>query len=363
MRWTCPTISRGCSPRLVGVPAVPVIALTGYLGAGKTSLLNHVLRAPGARIGVVINDFGELNVDAALVTGQVDEPASIAGGCICCLPDEGGLDAALEKLTDPRLGLDAIIVEASGLAEPVALARIIRYSGVERVRPGGVVDVIDAATHFDTVDRGGLPPARYGAASLVVVNKLDQVPADDRDAALERIETRVRERNPHVQVIGAIGGRVDPALLYDVSASDSDAVGQLSFRELLIDAEPAPDPHAHDHDHAHAASVTATSDGCIDPGVLIDLLEEPPTGVYRIKGAVAVRTGARVRTYVVNVVGTSVHVAAAPPTVRTNCLVAIGTRFDVDSVRDRVTAALRPHDGPAPSVGLRRLQRHRRRSI
>ena len=342
--------------------AVPVIALTGYLGAGKTSLLNHVLRAPGARIGVVINDFGELNVDAALVTGQVDEPASIAGGCICCLPDEGGLDAALEKLTDPRLGLDAIIVEASGLAEPVALARIIRYSGVERVRPGGVVDVIDAATHFDTVDRGGLAPARYGAASLVVVNKLDQLPEHDRDAAIERIQTRVRERNPHVQVVGAIGGRVDPALLYDVSEFD-EADGQLSFRELLIDAAPTADPHAHDHDHAHAASVTATSDGCIDPGVLLDLLEELPTGVYRLKGTVAVRTGARVRTYVVNVVGASVHVATAPPTARTNCLVAIGTRFDVEAVRERVTSALLPHQGSAPSVGIRRLQRHRRRSI
>src|SRR5215218_6180558 len=115
--------------RKVCVTNIPVIALTGYLGAGKTSLLNHVLRAPGARIGVVINDFGELNVDAALVTGQIDEPASIAGGCICCLPDEGGLDAALEKLSDPRLELDAIIVEASGLADPVAIARIIRFSG------------------------------------------------------------------------------------------------------------------------------------------------------------------------------------------------------------------------------------------
>lgn len=333
--------------------AIPVIALTGYLGAGKTSLLNHVLRAPDARVGVVINDFGELNVDAALVTGQVDEPASIAGGCICCLPDEGGLDAALEKLADPKLLLDAIIVEASGLADPVAVSRIIRFSGVDRVRPGGVVDVIDAAMHFDTVDRGGAPPARYAAASLVVVNKLDQIPDGDRAAALERIESRVRERHPEAHIVGAVGGRVDPALLYDVADTEF-VTGQLSFRELLI----ADDTHH----HVHAVSVTATSEGCVDPGALFDLLEDPPAGVYRLKGTVAVRYRDRSRRYVVNVVGPSVHVAARTPG-SANVLVAIGTGFDVDAVRARVDAALRPCDGPVPTAGLRRLQRYRRLSV
>jgi G3E family GTPase len=345
------------------VTSIPVIALTGYLGAGKTSLLNHVLRAPGARIGVVINDFGELNVDAALVTGQVDEPASIAGGCICCLPDDGGLDEALAKLADPRLALDAIIVEASGLADPVAIARIIGYSGVGRVRSGGIVDVIDAAAHFDTVDRGGIAPARYGAASLVVVNKLDQIAAGDRPAVLERIEMRVRERNPHAHIVGAIGGHVDPTLLYDVTEA-ADAGEQLSFRELLIDAavDPARPAHADDHGHEHAAAVTVTSDGCIDPGPLLDLLEQPPAGVYRLKGTVAVRHRNRVRSYVVNVVGPSVHIANAPPKARPNGLVAIGTRFDVDDVRARIEAVLRRHDGAAPAAGMQRLTRHRRLS-
>lgn len=341
----------------MGRSSIPVIALTGYLGAGKTSLLNHVLRAPDARVGVVINDFGDLNVDAALVAGQVDEPASIAGGCICCLPDEGGLDAALEKLADPKLGLDAIIVEASGLADPVAVSRIIRFSGVERVRPGGVVDVIDAAMHFETVDRGGAPPARYAAASLVVVNKLDQIPDDGRAAALERIESRVRERHPEAHIVGAVGGRVDPALLYDVAEPDGPA-GQLSFRELLIGGDAGEEPHH----HVHAVSVTATSGGCVDPGALFDLLEAPPTGVYRIKGAVAVRYRERVRSYVVNVVGPSVHVADGTSG-SVNSLVAIGTGFDVDEVRARVEAALRPCDGPIPTAGLRRLQRYRRLSV
>jgi G3E family GTPase len=336
------------------VQPIPVIALTGYLGAGKTTLLNHVLRSPNARIGVVINDFGELNVDAGLVTGQVDEPASIAGGCICCLPDEGGLDIALARLADPKLRLDAIIVEASGLADPVAVSRIIRFSGVDGVRPGGVVDVIDAATHFDTVDRDATPPARYGAATLVVVNKLDQT--DDPDDALARVESRVRSLNPNAYVVGATAGRIDPTLLYDIAATAQES-GQLTFRELMVDAE----PHAHDHNHAD--SVTVFGDGCVDPGAVVDLLEKPPPGVYRMKGTVAVRYRASTRNYTVNVVGPSVHIAVAPPRAVANSLVAIGMHLDVDDVRDRMRAAMVSVAGAAPAQGVRRLQRYRRLSI
>jgi G3E family GTPase len=336
------------------VKAVPVICLTGYLGAGKTSLLNHVLRTPGAQIGVIVNDFGELNVDAMLVSGQVDEPASIAGGCICCLPDDGGIDDALLKLADPRLNLDAIIVETSGLADPVAIGRIIGFSEVSGVRFGGLVDVIDAATHFEIVDVGEVVPARYGAASLVVVNKLDQVPETERTAMLERVEKRVRQRNSRATVVGAVGGRIDPDLLYDVAQSREET-GQLSLRELFVDAN--------DHDHAHADSVSATSHGEIDPGALIDLLEDPPPGVYRLKGTVVMRYGTAAPTFAVNLVGTAVDIATAPLGASANCLVAIGMHLDTEAVRGRLDAALRPRTESATLANAHRLRRYRRRSL
>jgi len=345
------------------VQPIPVVALTGYLGAGKTSLLNHVLHTPEARIGVVINDFGELNVDALLVTGAVGEPASIAGGCVCCLSDDDALDDALAKLADPRLKLDAIVVEASGLADPVAIARLIRFSGVDNVRFGGLVDVIDAARYFETVDRGEAAPARYSAASLVVVNKLDQLFDSQRDAVLEQMKSRVQQRNPYAIVVGAVGGRIDPALLYDVSGPDEEW-GQLSLRGLLFDdAAESGRSHHHDHNHTHADSVSVTSSGCIDVDGLVTLLEEPPPGVYRLKGTVAVRYRSTVRTYVVNLVGASVHVAAAPAGASANCLVAIGIDLDVDDVRARLDAALTPHAAPASAASIRRLQRYRQLSI
>ncbi|OBJ10414.1 cobalamin biosynthesis protein CobW [Mycobacterium sp. 1482292.6] len=334
--------------------AIPVIALTGHLGAGKTTLLNHLLRHRGTRIGVVVNDFGDINIDAGLVAGQVDEPASIAGGCICCLPDGGGLDEALIKLADPARRLDAIVIEASGLADPVAIARLIGFSGIRGVRPGGLVDVVDAVNHFDTVDRGALPPVRYGAASLIVVNKLDQVPEEERSTVLHRVTQRAAQRNPRVPVVGTTGGQIDPELLFDASAT-SGQVGQLSFLDLAADRE-------HEHVHVHADAVTVSSSGCVDPDALVALLEEPPPQVFRLKGVVAVRHRTAVREYVVNLVGSGIHIAKAPRGAMANCLVAIGMHLDVPAVRARLDNALQPAPGPAPAQALRRLERYRRLS-
>jgi G3E family GTPase len=323
---------------------VPVVSVTGHLGAGKTSLLNHLLRAPGARLGVVINDFGAINVDAALVTGQVDEAAAISGGCVCCLPDSGGLDDALEKLSDPRLRLDAIIIEASGAADPIALSRLVRFSGAERVRAGGIVEVIDAVNHFDTVDTRPDPPARYGAASLVVVGKTDLI--DDADVRVARIRERVAARNPRAPIVVARGGRIDPALVFDV-ASREDPIDQLPIGALMREESPA-------HVHAHAVSVALPDP--VSPGALVGLLEDPPAGGYRLKGRVRVRGG---RGYLVNVVGRSIHVLPHSFT-GPGELVAIGMELDERAAAEQLTSVAA--DGGTDAAGLRRLQRYRRLS-
>lgn len=341
------------------VAAIPVIVLTGYLGAGKTSLLNHLLRQPGARVGVIVNDFGDINVDAGLVTGQIDEPASISGGCICCLDDAGGLDQALERLAAPRLALDVIIVEASGLAEPLALRQLIQTTTVARVRFGGLVDVIDAVEHFRTVDTKDLPPLRYSAASLVIVNKLDLVPLHDREKTLERITLRIRERNSRVLAVGASGAAVDPALLYDVASMEEDE-SQLPLRELLLEARHSNDAH-HAHVHEHAKAVTATSAGAIDPDRVLDFLEKPPAGIYRVKGTIAIQAGGTFRAYVVNMAGTQIHIAKSKA-VTESVLVAIGLDIDAKMVRSALEECLSPVVEKQSTKGYQRLRRYERLS-
>ncbi|MGW4859601.1 CobW family GTP-binding protein [Kocuria palustris] len=338
---------------------VPVIALTGHLGAGKTSLLNHLLRAPGARLGVVVNDFGELNVDAALVSGQVDEAASISGGCLCCLPDAGGLDEALRRLAQPRLRLDAILVEASGAADPLSLSlslsRIIGSSEVGNVRHGGVIEVIDAVTHFQTVDTRETPPNRFAAATLVVIGKADLLDEQQREAVVARICERVSARNPDVQIVQAVRGGIDPALVFDTEADD-DPVDQLPLARLLREQS------AERHDHEHARAVSVPLEGPVPPGALADLLEEPPQGAYRLKGRVRVH-GSRGRGgFRVDVVGPMIHVARLPHPPQPGELVVVGLELDADDARARLEEVAASQPSSADAAGLRRLTRLQRLS-
>ncbi|MEU3719379.1 CobW family GTP-binding protein, partial [Streptomyces californicus] len=103
---------------------IPVVVLAGFLGSGKTTLLNHLLRnRAGTRIGVVVNDFGAIEIDAMTVSGQVGSTVSLGNGCLCCAVDASELDTFLETLTRPSARLDVIVIEASGLAEPQELVR------------------------------------------------------------------------------------------------------------------------------------------------------------------------------------------------------------------------------------------------
>lgn len=341
---------------------IPVVAITGHLGSGKTTLLNHLLRRPGARVGVVVNDVGAINVDAALLVGQVTQAASITGGCVCCMPGGGGLDDALTRLSDPRLRLDAILFEASGLADPQVLSRLIRTSTARRVRRGGLVDVVDAAWHATTIDTRPDPPARYAAATLAVVTKLDLVAPDARDDVLAHLTARIHARNPAVTVLAAPHGRIDPTLVFDV-ADDEDPPDQLPLAALARAGH-------HHGDHGHAVAVTSLAGGPADARALVDLLEDPPRGVYRLKGVVPVRTAAGPRRYLVNLVARTVHVALAPRR-RVGAgegagegegLVAIGVDLDRAEVQARLDAALRPSPGELDAAGYARLQRHQRLS-
>ncbi|WP_406188766.1 GTP-binding protein [Streptomyces anulatus] len=285
-------------------PQIPVVVLAGFLGSGKTTLLNHLLRnRAGTRIGVIVNDFGAIEIDAMTVSGQVGSTVSLGNGCLCCAVDASELDTFLETLTRPSARLDVIVIEASGLAEPQELVRMLLASDNPHILYGGLVEVVDAAEFGRTRQRHPEIDRHLAVADLVVLNKADRVGEAER----ERLRAAVAELSGPAAVISAVHGRIDPELLFDFDPAlrpdHEDKVRQLTFEDLL--REEAPDGHEGHDDHLHASyeSVDFTSDIPMDPRRFMEFLDSRPDGLYRIKGFADFGAGDRDNTYALHAVG------------------------------------------------------------
>lgn len=329
---------------------IPVVVLAGFLGSGKTTLLNHLLRRNGGtRIGVVVNDFGSIEIDAMTVAGQVGSTVSLGNGCLCCAVDASELDDYLDKLTRPSARIDVIVVEASGLAEPQELVRMILASDNPRIVYGGLVEVVDAAEFDDTRARHPELDRHLAVADLVVLNKTDRVDG----AAQERLRDTLAELAVGTPVVSAQYGRVDPALLLDPAVrSEEEEVRQLSFEDLYAEAYDR--EHGHDHEgHLHAAydSVSVSLDVPVHPRRLMAFLDSRPAGLYRIKGFVDFGAADPRNRYAVHAVGRFLRFspqpwpAGEPPMTQ---LVLIGSGIDAAGLRKEIEACVPagPEDRP-----------------
>ncbi|WP_369195405.1 CobW family GTP-binding protein [Streptomyces djakartensis] len=263
---------------------IPVVVLAGFLGSGKTTLLNHLLhRSGGSRIGAIVNDFGAVEIDAMAVAGALgDSTVSLGNGCLCCAVDASELDEYLERLAAPSLGIDVIVIEASGLAEPQELVRMLLASEDPGIVYGGLVEVVDAAEFDATRSRHPEIDRHLALADLVVVNKLD------RAVDGERVLGLVRSLTDGAAVVPATYGRIDPEFLFDCRPSE-ERIGQLSFDDLHEHHEHrGPGGHGEHAGHLHAAydSVSFVSPAPLDPRRLMAFLDSRPSGLYRIKGYV-----------------------------------------------------------------------------
>ncbi|WP_432123809.1 CobW family GTP-binding protein [Streptomyces sp. C10-9-1] len=322
---------------------IPVVLLAGFLGSGKTTLLNHLLRRnQGNRIGVVVNDFGAIEIDAMTVAGQVGSTVSLGNGCLCCAVDVGELDDYLDKLTRPEARIDVIVVEASGLAEPQELVRMILASDNPRIEYGGLAEVVDAAEFGATRARHPEIDRHLAIADLVVLNKTDRVDA----AAVERLRTEIGELCGGTPVVETRYGRIDPALLLDAALrpGPEDAVRQLSFEDLYADAYDAEHGHDPGHDaHLHTAyeSVSFETATPLHPRRLMDFLDTRPPGLYRIKGHVDFGACDPRNRYTVHAVGRFLRFHPEPwpeDGSRATRLVLIGSGLDTGGLRARLGA-------------------------
>jgi G3E family GTPase len=246
-------------------PPTPFTLFSGFLGAGKTTVLCRLLEHQDTRrIAVLVNDFGTVNVDAAIVRRRTSQTIELANGCVCC-----GLSAGLDQVLSDLLALpdppQAIILEASGVAEPIGIVHVALS------QPGlsldGVITVVDAAAIASqrrdplvkvTVER------QIAASDLVVLTKLDLLDVRAAEAAREEI----RAVAPTARIVDAANGDVGTEVLLGIGAGP--------HRSLFVEG-----PHENQF-HTWTVSVQ----GALDRRRLCALAGDLPISVLRVKGLV-----------------------------------------------------------------------------
>jgi len=308
---------------------LPITVVTGFLGAGKTSLVNRLInaRVGKERIGVVVNEAGEIGLDGALLGDATDDVIEIADGCVCCT-SQGELLDAITRLYRAAGHLDRIILETSGLADPGpvldALASITHV-----LRLDTMVVVVDAMHALDGLDRHKSPEMRQQVqlATHVVLSKIDL--ADDD--AIAAVRERVSALNPEAQIIAAARDELDVELLLD--------------RYLLTsDDRPTRDDHGHGHTHEHldveifSIELAGELDETRFEGWVGGLIMMHAPDLYRIKAIIAI-AGLPARQIIHGMqsyVETTPGRDWAPDESRASRIVIIGKDLESDRWRDEL---------------------------
>jgi cobalamin biosynthesis protein CobW len=256
---------------------IPVLVVSGFLGAGKTTLVRHLLhdaQRTGVRVAVVSNEFGALGIDKALLGEGEEAYVEIEGGCVCCQLSDTLLDT-LQMLWE-RVRPDRIIVETSGVALPFDTQLNLWREPVSAwVDDDMAVVVVNAEQLMEGRDLEGTFEDQVSSADLLLLNKIDLIPPK----ALDQVEAMLHTLAPETPTVRSIQGSVDPAVLFP-----PDPAGIRSQRRTT---RLEPSPHQHDTFHAREISV---EDG-IEPDVLSERLRR--LGTLRAKGFVQTSQGLR----------------------------------------------------------------------
>ena len=231
---------------------IPVTLLTGFLGSGKTTVLNHVLKQPGmAATAVVVNEFGEIGLDHLLVERSSEDVVLLNSGCLCCTVRGDIVDTLTNLFVDRVKGkvpfFTRVAIETTGLADPTPILHTLMTDPIVAARYvlDGVVTTVDAVNGAGSLDRQPEAVKQAAVADRLLLTKTDIAEPGARQA----IEARLKELNPSAAIVSVAQGAIDSALLFNIGFYDP-TTKSLDVRRWLRD-ESFEGDHGQDVGHGH----------------------------------------------------------------------------------------------------------------
>jgi len=233
------------APQTEEASAIPVTVITGFLGSGKTSLLNRILSGPEAnRMAVIQNEFGEISIDHELVVRNDEGIFEMQNGCLCCTVKDD-LIRILEMLKNRRQDFDRILIETTGLADPVPVAQLF-FSSIhiqKDFRLDGIITLVDSLHLHTQLEQAPEAKQQLLCADLIILNKTDLVDAD----RLLAVRSMITEYNQEAAVYETSRSDMPLDQLFNISLLHPDRLGDI---EVSFDENPEHATHS-DHEHAH----------------------------------------------------------------------------------------------------------------
>jgi G3E family GTPase len=257
---------------------IPVTVITGFLGAGKTTLVNHLLQQWGSEeIGVIVNEFGEVGIDGELILANEEILIEIRNGCVCCTVRTDLVAGVKAMLSRDGVRLNRLIIETSGLADPAPVLQTFLADAevMDKVELESVVTLVDAE-NFRRQINDDIAREQIAFADLILLNKIDRVEPPE----IAQLERDLRALNPAAEVMRT----------RNAAAAAADLLGTQRFSlPNLLAIEPGilEDEHDHEHDQS-VTSCAAATDTPIDPVLfnrwINQLVQREGQNLMRMKG-------------------------------------------------------------------------------